>query len=52
MVDDCCGAGYIHEFDAVVRSVQAGVAVSKSNHDQSTSEVSEQYDILQSQRAG
>ena len=50
-MDDCCGAGYVHEFDAVLPPVQAGVAISKSTYDVSTSEVSEQYDILQSQCA-
>ena len=49
MVDGCCGAGYIHKLDAVVPPVQAGVAVSESTYDVSTSEVSEQYDVLQSQ---
>ena len=52
MVDDCCGAGYIYEFDAVVSPVQAGVAVSESTYDVSTSEVSKQYEVLQSQCAG
>lgn len=51
MVDDCCGAGNIYELDAVLPPVQVGVAVSKSTHDVSTPEVSEQHDLLQSQCA-
>lgn len=51
MVDDCCGAGHVYEFDAVLPPVQAGVAVSKSTHHVSTPEVSEQHDLLQSQCA-
>ena len=51
-MDDRCGTGYVHEFDAVVPPVQAGIAVSKSTYNVSAPEVSEQYDILQSQRAG
>ncbi len=52
LVDDCCCAGYIHEFDAVIPPVQVGAAVSNSTHDLSTSEISDQYDVLQSQCAG
>ena len=46
MVDGCRGAGYIYEFDAVVPPVQAGVAVSEPTYNVSTSQISEQYDIL------
>ena len=52
VVDDCCGAGYVYEFDAFVPSVQVGPAVPEPPHDVSAFEIFEQYDLLQSECAG
>ena len=46
LVDDCCGAGYVYEFDAFIPSVQVGLAVPDPTHNVSSFEISEQYDLL------
>lgn len=46
MVDDCCGAGNVHEFDAFIPSVQVGLAVPEPTDDVSAFEIFEQYDLL------
>ena len=46
MVDDCCGAGYVYEFDAFIPSVQVGLAVPEPTDDVSALEIFEQYDLL------
>ena len=46
VVDDCCGAGYVYEFDAFIPSVQVGLAVPEPTDDVSAFEIFEQYDLL------
>lgn len=46
VVDDCCGACYVYEFDAFVPSVQIGLAVPDPTDDLSALEIFEQYDLL------
>ena len=46
VVDDSCGAGYVHEFDAFIPSVQVGPAVPDSTDDVSAFKILEQYDFL------
>ena len=46
MVDDCCGAGYVYEFDAFIPSVQVGFAIPEPTDDVSAFEIFEQYDLL------
>ena len=46
VVDDCCGAGYVYEFDAFIPSVQVGLAVPEPTYDVFAFEIFEQYDLL------
>ena len=52
VVDDCCSAGNIHQFDAVVSPMQASASISQSTYDVPTYEIPLQHDLLQSIRAG
>ena len=46
VVDDCCGARYVYEFNAFIPSVQVGLAVPEPTYDVFAFAISEQYDIL------
>ena len=52
MVDDCCGSGHVHEFDAFIPPVQARATIPESTYDISAFEIPGQDDLLQPIGAG